>query len=61
MKDASYIEIKSLERACKYLAFKVDKIIIDDKVFDNSIVAVALKNFDDFDCIINSKLIGEVV
>ena len=61
LKDASYIEIKSLERACKYLTFKVDKIIIDDKVFDNSIVAVALKNFDNFDCIINSKLIGEVV
>ena len=34
---------------------------LDDKVFDNSIVAVALKNFDNFDCIINSKLIGEVV
>ena len=61
LKDASYIEIKSLERACKYLTFKVDKIIIDDKVFDNSIVAVALKNFDNFDCIINSKLIGEML
>lgn len=61
LKDASYIEIKSLERACKYLAFKVDKLIIDDNTFDNSIVAVALKNFDNFDCIINSKLIGEML
>lgn len=58
LKDASYIEIKSLSKGGKYLTFMIDKFIVEDKEYSNVYVAVALKKFENFDCIINSKIVG---
>ena len=35
-------------------------MIIDNKEYEDVIVAVALKNFSNFDCIINSNQLGGV-
>lgn len=58
LKDASYIDIESLEKSSKYLMFRIDKFVCDGRVFENTYVAVTLKNFKNFDCIVNSKLLG---
>lgn len=58
LKDASYIEINSLSKAGKYLSFKIDKFIVEDKEYKDVYFAVALKNFENFDCIINSNIVG---
>ena len=58
LKDASFIKIKSLSKSSEYLTFRVDKFIIDDQEFDNALFAVSSSKFENFDCIINSKLIG---
>lgn len=59
LKNASYMSIKSLSRAEKYLSFRIDKLVIDQKEYKNACVAVSLGNFKAFDCIINSQFIGE--
>ena len=58
LKDASFIKIKSLSKSSEYLTFRVDKFIIDDQAFDNALFAVSSGKFENFDCIINSKLWG---
>ncbi len=58
LKNASYISINTLSKSAKYLSFTIDKLIINRKEFNNAVVAVAIKNFENFDCILNSNLIG---
>lgn len=58
LKNMSYINIASLESECKYLTFTIDKMMIEKNTFENVNVAVALKNFDDFDCILSSEFVG---
>lgn len=61
LKDASYIEINSLSKAGKYLSFKIDKFIVGNKEYNDVYFAVALKNFENFDCIINSNIVGGMI
>lgn len=58
LKDASFIKIKSLSKSSEYLTFRIDKFIINDQEFDNALFAVSSGKFENFDCIINSKLLG---
>jgi len=58
LKNMAYINIASLESECKYLTFTIDKMMIEKNTFENVNVAVALKNFDDFDCILSSEFVG---
>lgn len=58
LKDASYIEINSLSKAGKYLSFKIDKFVVEEHEYNDVYFAVALKNFENFDCIINSSVVG---
>ena len=59
LKDASYIEINSLSKGQKYLSFRIDKLVIESTEYDNVYMAVAFKKFENFDCILNSKFVGE--
>lgn len=61
LKNMSYINISGLDDSCKYLKFTIDKIVIEKDIYENVNIAVALKNFDDFDCILSSDFIGGVV
>lgn len=58
LKKPKYINIKSLSKSSEYLSFVVDKLIVDRKEISNAVIAVAIKNFKDFDCIINSEIMG---
>ena len=58
LKDASYIEINSIAKGGKYLTFKIDKMIVGSNEFNNTYLAVSVRNFKNFDCVINSQLIG---
>lgn len=60
LKNPEYIDIKSIASASKYLSFRIDKMIVDNNEYEDVVVAVALKNFNNFDCIINSKQLGGV-
>lgn len=61
LKDASYIEINSLSKAGKYLSFKIDKFVVEEREYSDVYVAVTLKNFEHFDCIINSSIVGGAI
>jgi hypothetical protein len=58
LKHAEYIDIGSLSKSSKYLSFIIDEMFIENEKFKDVVVAVALKNFQDFDCIINSYMLG---
>ena len=58
LKNPTYIDVKTLTSTSKYLSFVIDKMIIDKKEYDNVVVAVATNNFKNYDCIINSVLLG---
>ena len=58
LKDMSYIDIRGISGAKKYLSFKVDNLIINDVDMKSQVVAVAVKNFDAFDLIVSNKFIG---
>lgn len=60
LKNPSYIDVSSLSTSTKYLSFTIDKMIINDQEYENVVLAVAMKNFQNFDCIINSSLMGGV-
>lgn len=61
LKDASYIEIQSLSKSCKYLSFKIDKFIVEEKEYSDVYFAVTLNKFENFDCIINSNVLGGTI
>lgn len=56
LKNASYIDIQSISVTSKCLAFTIDKMIIDQQEYNNVTLAVVMKNFKSFDCIINSNM-----
>jgi len=58
LKNVEYINIEGLSNNEKYLSFVIDKICVDKKEFNNVRVAVTLKNFENFDCILHNNLIG---
>ena len=60
LKNPEYIDIWSISSTGKYLSFKVDQMIIGDNIFNDVLIAVVLKNFQDFDCIINSYMLDGV-
>jgi len=55
--NPGYIDVKSIATSTKYFAFTIDKMIINNCEHENVDVAVALKNFNSFDCIINSNFL----
>ena len=57
----SYINISSLNKSERYLAFTIDKLIVEKDSFENVNVAVAIKNFEDFDCILSESFVGGIV
>lgn len=58
LKNLNYIDIGGLSAKEKYLSFTIDKVIVEKNIFENVTIAVALKNFDNFDCILHSNLVG---
>lgn len=57
LKGAKYIDIEGLNKNGSYLSFFIDKMRIGNEDYNNVRVAVTLKNFDKFDCILNSNLV----
>ena len=58
LRDVDYISIGGIDENKKYLSFKIDNLIVNNESFRNQTVAVSYKNFDAFDCILNSRFIG---
>lgn len=56
-KSGKYIDISGISRQVKCLSFEVDTLQIDKRELHNVIMAVAMKNFESFDCILNNNLI----
>ena len=67
IKSSKYIEIESLENMKeKLLVFEVDKLIINNKVINNALLGLSLKNFSQklqTDAIISNKILetGEII
>ena len=58
LKDPRYIQIKAISSSSSYLSFVIDKLIVNDQEIDNAVIAVAMQNFNNFDCILNSSILG---
>jgi len=59
LKDVKYIEVSGLNKNGTYLSFILDKMQVGENIFTDVRVAVALKNFNKFDCILSSKMLVE--
>lgn len=59
LKNADFIDVKTVNSVSKYLSFQIDKMIVEDIVIEKPVLAVVLKNFDNFDCIMNLKMLKE--
>ena len=60
LKDGRIIEIKTVAGKSKCIAFKVDKLIVENKNFDNVTIAVSKAKICGFGCdvILNSNMFG---
>lgn len=58
LKDPRYIQIKAISSSSSYLSFVIDKLIVNDQEINNAVIAVAMQNFKNFDCILNSSILG---
>lgn len=60
LKNPMYINIEGISNGEKFLSFIVDKIEIKNKIFNNVRIAVSMKNFENFDCILHHDLVGGI-
>lgn len=58
LRELKYVQIDGISNGKKYPTFLVDKMIIDNIEYTNQRVAIAFKNFGNFDCILNSGFAG---
>lgn len=58
LKNIKYIDVGGVSRKEKLLSFVVDKIKLDNREYCNQRLAMAYKNFDEFDCILSSSYLG---
>lgn len=58
LKDTKYIDIKSIGHEEKYLSFVVDCLEVNGNKYNNSRVAVAMKNFGEYDLILHKDYVG---
>lgn len=58
LRGIRYIDIKGLNSNGSFLSFLIDKMCVGSNEFKNVRVAVAIKNFNKFDCILNSNYIN---
>lgn len=59
LKGMSYIRIDGMSKGKDYLSFVVDKLKIGNNEYYNKRIAVARKNFGEFDCILSKDFIGD--
>lgn len=57
LKDARYIEVNGLGKNGSYLSFIMEKMKVGENIFTDVRVAVTIKNFSKFDCILSSKML----
>ena len=55
-----YIDICGVSSGQKLLSFVVDKIVLNGREYYGQRLAVAHKNFDEFDCILSSNYLGVI-
>ncbi len=58
LKEVKYVQIDGISKGKKYPSFVVDKLIVANIEYSNQRVAIAFKNFGNFDCILNSSFCG---
>ena len=56
-KDIEYIEVGGIGNYQKFMSFTVDEMMVEDKRFECVRLAVAMKNFDDYDCVLHSEFV----
>ena len=57
LKDVKYLDVGG--RGCheNFMSFVIDEMCVEDKVYKSVRVAVAMKNFESFDCILHSEFV----
>ena len=61
LRNVEYIYISGIGEGDKYLSFEIDSIVVGKKVFINQRIAVAMKNFGEYDCILHKDFVkGEI-
>ncbi len=58
LRNIKYINIGGMSGGREYLSFVVDKLAIGDSEYRDQRLAVAYKNFGEFDCILSSNYMG---
>lgn len=58
LRSVKYIKIGGVASGREYLSFVVDKLAIGNSEYRDQRIAVAYKNFGEFDCILSSGYIG---
>lgn len=58
LRSIKYINIGGMSGGREYLSFVVDKLAIGDSEYRDQRLAVAYKNFGEFDCILSSNYMG---
>lgn len=56
LRNAKYIEIEGLNKNGSYLSFCLEKMSVEGVEYKDVFIAVALKNFNKFDCILSSSI-----
>lgn len=55
-----YVDISGVSSSQNLLSFVVDKIVLNGREYYGQRIAVAHKNFDEFDCILSSNYLGVI-
>jgi hypothetical protein len=58
LKNLNYITISSLSNDSKFLTFTVDEFYVENVLSRDVTVAVSIKNFENFDCVLHECLLG---
>ncbi|MGN0960891.1 MAG: sigma-E processing peptidase SpoIIGA [Christensenellales bacterium] len=57
LKKISYIDIAGIGKKDKYLSFEIDRIIVNGCNYNSPRLVVAMKNFDNYDCILHKQFV----
>jgi hypothetical protein len=60
LKEVKYIDIQGIGKTQKFLSYNVDFFEIEGLKFENARVAVAMKNFGEYDCILHKDFLRGV-
>ena len=60
LKNPKYITIKGVGRGNRCLSFEIDQLILNNRIIKDVRVAVAMRNFEEYECILYKDMLGGV-